>query len=146
MLCPYCTQETKVLESRIINNSVRRRRECLDCSSRFTTYEKAEFNFTVRKKDGREQPFDQNKITESLRKACNKENEEKILHVSRVIETKLLSKKKNHLTTEEIGEVVLNELKKFDKIAYVRFASIHKGIDDPRMLQKEVSRIAKKRD
>ena len=143
MLCPYCSNETKVLESRLIDSSVRRRRECLDCSNRFTTYEKAIFHLTVRKKDGREQPFDVNKMTESLRKACSKASEDSILAMSKNIETKLLAKKKSLLTTKEIGHWVLHELKKFDKIAYVRFASIHKRIEDPRVLKKEVSLIVK---
>lgn len=143
MLCPYCSNETKVLESRLIDSSVRRRRECLDCSNRFTTYEKAVFQLTVRKKDGREQPYDVNKMTESLRRACSKASEESILTMSRNIETKLLAKKKSLLTTKEIGHMVLQELKKFDKIAYVRFASIHKRIEDPRALRKEVSLMVK---
>jgi len=141
MLCPYCTNETKVLESRLVDSSVRRRRECLDCNNRFTTYEKAIFHLTVKKKDGRTQPFEANKITESLRMACSKSEEEEVHQLSKKIEMKLLSKKKSILTSKEIGTAVLQELKKFDKIAYVRFASIHKAIEDPKMLEKEVSMI-----
>ncbi len=143
MDCPFCSHlETKVLESRLIDNSVRRRRECLDCHNRFTTYEKAVFQLSVIKKDGREEPFNAEKITSSLLKACNKAEEQTIQDMSKHIEMKLLAKKKNPLTTLEIGNLVLQELKKFDKIAYVRFASIHKGIDDPKQLKKEVSLIA----
>jgi transcriptional repressor NrdR len=141
MLCPYCEKETKVLESRLIDNSVRRRRECLDCTNRFTTYEQAVFQLTVRKKNLKEQPFDSNKITTSLKRACRKSELNQITNLSKKIETKLLAKKKKTLTTKEIGKEVLKELKKFDKIAYVRFASIHKSIEDPKMLEKEVSML-----
>jgi len=141
MLCPYCAKETKVLESRLIDDAVRRRRECLDCSNRFTTYEQAVFQLTVKKKDNREQPFDANKITESLKKACRKSDVTAILDLSKKIEAALLSKKKTILTTKEIGREVLKELKRFDKMAYVRYASIHKGIDDPKLLEKELSML-----
>jgi transcriptional repressor NrdR len=139
MLCPYCTQETKVLESRHIDTSVRRRRECLDCNNRFTTYEKPIFHLTVKKKNGKEQPFNANKITESLKRACSKAQEQEISELSKKIETKLLSTKKGVFTTVQIGKTVLKELKKFDKIAYVRYASIHKDIEDPKMLVSMIS-------
>jgi len=141
MYCPYCSKETKVLESRLIDNSVRRRRECLDCTNRFTTYEKAEFQLSVKKKDGRDQPFDFNKIKSSLQRACSKANVDIIENASKSIEMKLLAKKKNPLTTKEIGKTVLIELKKIDKLAYLRFASIHKEVRNPKMLEKELSMI-----
>ncbi len=144
MECPFCSNEdTKVLESRIAEGTVRRRRECLKCENRFTTYETAVFQLTVMKKDGREQPFQAEKIATSINRACSKADPVALQDLSRTIEQKLLSKKKNMLTTKEIGRVVLQELRKFDKIAYVRFASIHKGIDDPLLLKKEVSLLAK---
>lgn len=139
MHCPYCSNDdTKVLESRASEDSLRRRRECLKCENRFTTYEKAVFQFTVLKKDGREQPFNTEKIKNSLMKAVGKAEEGPVLALTKRIEQKILSRKKNPLKTTEIGKVVLQELKRFDKMAYVRFATIHKSIDDPRMLKKEL--------
>jgi transcriptional repressor NrdR len=142
MHCPYCSDsDTKVLESRIINSEVRRRRECLQCQTRFTTYEKAFFNFTVLKKDGREEPFNIDKIKLSLQKSCNKLEETQLLNLTRKSEQKILGKKLNQVKTKEIGRVVLKELKKHDKIAYVRYATIHKEIEDPRLLEKELQTI-----
>lgn len=141
MHCPFCSQETKVLESRIAASLVRRRRECLECSNRFTTYEKAVFNFTVVKKDGREEPFQLEKIKNSILKACGKADEETITTIVQSIEQKILAKKINPIKTAEIGRIVLKELKKFDKIAYLRFASVHKAIADPKLLEKELQTI-----
>lgn len=139
MHCPYCSnEETKVLESRISEDALRRRRECLKCENRFTTYEKAVFQFSVIKKDGREQPFNTEKIKNSVMKAIGKTEEEPVLALTKKIEQKILSRKKNPIKTTEIGKIVLQELKKFDSMAYVRFATIHKAIEDPQMLKKEL--------
>ncbi len=143
MHCPFCThQETKVLESRLSDESLRRRRECLKCENRFTTYEKAVFHFTVIKKDGREQPFNLEKIKSSVMRACGKAEEQPVLTLTRRIEQKVLAKKQNPIKTTTIGKIVLQELKRFDKMAYVRFATIHKGIADTRLLEKELELIA----
>jgi len=142
MYCPFCSDaETKVLESRLLNDSMRRRRECLKCSNRFTTYEKAVFNFSVIKKDSKEELFNLEKIRNSVKRACGKIEDEDLNNLTRKIERRILSKKKNHIKTEVIGKVVLNELKNYNKIAYLRFASIHKSIDDPKMFKKEISQI-----
>ena len=139
MFCPYCAHEdTKVLESRLKDDSVRRRRECLSCSVRFTTYEKPVFQLSVIKKDGREEPFQTIKIQNSLQRACSKTEPEIIDQLTKRIERKVLSKKTNQLKTSQIGKLVLQELKKFDKIAYLRFATVHKDIDDPKLLEKEL--------
>lgn len=139
MLCPYCFHpETKVLESRLVEEAVRRRRECLSCSIRFSTYEKPVFQLTVIKKDGREEPFQSAKLYNSLLKACSKTGPELIGQLAKKIESKLLSKKTNRLKTTFIGRVVLQELKKFDKIAYLRFATVHKKIHDQSSLEKEL--------
>ncbi len=142
MYCPFCSEETKVLESRIIDNSVRRRRECLDCRNRFTTYETAVFKFTVIKKDGREEPFASEKIRNSLQKACSRMEESCLAELAKKIERKILLKKLNPIKTTEIGRIVLGELRKVDKIAYLRFATIHKEIDDPKLLKREIKMIA----
>jgi transcriptional repressor NrdR len=142
MYCPYCSNnETKVLESRILDASMRRRRECLKCSNRFTTYEKPIFTLKVLKKDGREEEFSLNKIISSLQKACNKTDPEKITEISNKVQQKILNKKVNPVKSSFIGTAVLNELKKFDKIAYLRFTSVHKEIDDPKIFKKEINLI-----
>lgn len=143
MYCPYCSNETKVLESRLIDDSVRRRRECNSCEIRFTTYEKPHLQLKVVKKNGQEQIFDSTKILLSIQKACSKADTQLVQELAKKVETKVLSKRKNKISTKEIGRVVLMELKKFDKMAYVRFATIHKSIDDPRLLKKEVSMISR---
>lgn len=142
MFCPYCShQETKVLESRLINEAVRRRRECLSCNVRFTTYEKPVFNLTVIKKDGREEPFQSAKIKNSLLKACSKTEPEIIEQLAKKVERKVLSAKASRIKTTLIGKIVLQELKQFDKIAYIRFATVHKKINNPKSLEKELKII-----
>ncbi len=143
MDCPFCMhQETKVLESRVVDHSLRRRRECLQCSNRFTTYEKAVFHLTVIKKDGREEPFNIQKLTTSICKAGGKAEPEATTLLARRVEQKILKRKTNPIKTLEIGRLVLQELRKFDKMAYVRFATIHKSIDNPKALEKELQTIA----
>ncbi|MBU0457700.1 MAG: ATP cone domain-containing protein [Nanoarchaeota archaeon] len=144
MYCPFCSnKETKVLESRINDDSLRRRRECLKCRNRFTTYEKASFSLTVLKKDGKVQPFDIKKISQSIEKASGKADQEIISKLTKKVEQKILRKKTNPIETLHIGRFVLQELKKYDKIAYLRFASVYKSIDDPKMLEKEINQIVK---
>ena len=139
MYCPFCSHEdTRVLESRIVNSAVRRRRECEKCSSRFTTYEKALFQLSVIKKDGHTQLFALEKIAMSIEKALGKPDQELVNTLTKKVEQRILAKKKNPIKTTEIGRMVLAELKKQDKMAYVRFATIHKSIDDPKVLEKEL--------
>ncbi len=142
MNCPFCAhKETKVLESRIVESSLRRRRECLKCSNRFTTYEKAVFNRTVLKKDGREEPFNIQKLALSIEKACGKAEQETTRLLARRVEQKIIKRKINPIKTRDIGKYVLAELKRFDKMAYLRFTSIHKKIDDPKVLAEELKHI-----
>ena len=143
MYCPYCShQDTKVLESRLINEAVRRRRECLGCNVRFTTYETPVFQLSVIKRDRREEPFQINKIQQSLEKACSKAEPELITELTKRIEQKILSKKTNQVKTSLIGKLVLQELKAVDKIACLRYATVHKKIADPKLLEKELKIIA----
>jgi transcriptional repressor NrdR len=143
MNCLFCAnEETKVLESRIVDDSMRRRRECLKCANRFTTYERASFSLMVIKKDGREQPFDQQKIVASLERACGKVDEATIQSLSRQVQQKVLRKKSNRIRSQDIGKYVLQILKKFDKISYLRFATIYKEIEDPKVLEKELKMLA----
>ncbi|PIN76802.1 transcriptional regulator NrdR [Candidatus Woesearchaeota archaeon CG10_big_fil_rev_8_21_14_0_10_36_11] len=142
MFCPFCSHEdTKVLESRVLDSSMRRRRECAKCKNRFTTYEKAEFQLTVLKKDGRIQPFDSQKIAHSIQRALGKVDSTIVNTISLKVERSVLKKKINPVKTVYIGKCVLDELKKIDKIAYLRFASVHKDIEDPKMFEKELQTI-----
>lgn len=142
MHCPFCHhEETKVLESRLHDDCMRRRRECFNCNNRFTTYERALINLAVIKKDGRNEEFDLNKIFISLQRACGKVEENEIKSLVRKIQQAILNKKVNPLKTSEIGRIVLKELKKFDKMAYLRYASVYKSIEDPKILEKELQTI-----
>ncbi|MBA4418384.1 MAG: transcriptional regulator NrdR [Syntrophus sp. (in: bacteria)] len=136
MKCPYCGHgESKVLDSRMSKemDTIRRRRECLKCAKRFTTAERLEEGLPlVVKKDGRREQFDREKILVGLKKACEKRpvsitNLEKVL--SR-IEYNLLEKGEREITASEIGEQVMDELRKLDEIAYVRFASVYRQFRD----------------
>ena len=140
MYCPFCTHsETKVLESRILDTAMRRRRQCLECNNRFTTYEQAEFNIKVLKREGGEEEFDLQKVSSSIKKACGKIDPATITSLSRKVHQKVLKRKNNSIKSGHIGKFVLQELKKTDKIAYLRFASVHKCIEDPKVLEKEIN-------
>lgn len=136
MRCPFCNSEdTKVIDSRAFseNNSIKRRRECNSCERRFTTYERIEENpiYVVKKNKSREK-FNKEKLLRGLERATNKRNisrddlERFIADVEKVIQNTL----KNEITTQELGELILEKLKELDEVAYVRFASVYKEFDD----------------
>src|SRR3989338_9554583 len=146
MLCPFCLhKETKVTNKRDAENLTRRRRECLKCRKRFTTYEKVENpEFFVVKKDGRREQYNKDKLLLGIVKACEKRvvSHEKIEKVVNEIEEKL-RKKGKEVKSNIIGEFVMKALKKLDKVAYIRFASVYrdfKDIDDFRNITKEIKR------
>ena len=130
MLCPYCSSdETSVLESRDSEDRtvVRRRRECNKCSKRFTTYERVEvIDLKVIKKDGRSEDFNREKIKEGIIKACEKRHcaKEDIELIIDDIEMRLLNRKSTEISSSDIGRMILTRLKKLDKVAYLRFASV----------------------
>ena len=131
MRCPFCgNPETKVVDSREVNDGtmIRRRRECLRCKKRFTTYERIEsINMIVIKKDGRRELFDKQKIINGLLKACEKRpvTYEQILRIADKIEAELMEKFFPEVKSKKIGELVMRELRKLDKVAYIRFASVY---------------------
>ncbi len=144
MICPFCThKETKVTDKRESNNATRRRRECLKCKKRFTTYEKIEpIERFVIKKDGRREPYNKDKVFLSIIKACEKRNvsHDTVEKIVNDIEEKLLQKNKE-IQTKKIGEFIMKKLKKLDKVAYIRFASVYrdfKDIGDFKDIMKEV--------
>ena len=136
MKCPFCANlETQVVETREgeEGNFIRRRRQCGACDKRFTTYERPEMSFpTVVKSDGRRVDYERHKIAQGLRIALNKRNisidlqDEAINH----IEEKLLSAAAKEVSSRKIGELLMQELKKLDKIGYIRFASVYREFED----------------
>lgn len=143
MRCPFCSyQETKVVETRETGEDVtRRRRECLKCKKRFTTYEKLEnLNLRVIKKDGNRESFDKEKLRRGLLKACEK-RPISIADIDRVaddIERTLRSKHAPEVKSAVIGELVMKNLKKLDSVAYIRFASVYRSFQDIHEFEKEV--------
>lgn len=136
MKCAFCDfPETKVLDSRLTeaNDVIRRRRECLKCSHRFTTYERVEeIPLTVVKKTGEREPFDRNKLLNGLLRATVKRQvpRQKIEKLVDEIEAELRNNSKYEVSSKEIGEMTLRRLRPLDKVAYVRFASVYREFQD----------------
>jgi len=130
MICPHCKADNdKVIETRASGDSIRRRRECLECSNRFTTYEYVEMvSITVVKRDGRREPFGREKLISGIRKACAKRpiSNEKIDNMVALIENELAQLKQTEVSYDVIGDLVMKELSNIDPVAYIRFASVYK--------------------
>lgn len=145
MKCPFCDKrETKVVDKRDHDEFTRRRRECLNCKRRFTTYEKTEsLHLHILKKDQRRESFDKNKLKTGLLKACEKRPVpvEKIEQVTDKIEAELLQLKRKEIPSSLIGEKVMKELKKLDKVAYIRFASVYRDFKDVDDFKKEIKQL-----
>jgi transcriptional repressor NrdR len=136
MRCPYCNAEnSKTLETRDSpENNTRRRRECISCQKRFTTYEYVEtVELMVRKKDGELQRFDVNKIIRGLQKACEKRpiTMAQINELASQVRQDLMLKDKEEVASREIGDSIMKYLKNVDRIAYIRFASVYKQFEEP---------------
>ena len=136
MKCPFCgSAETQVVETRVAEdgNFIRRRRQCASCEKRFTTYERPDVNFpAVVKKDGRRIEFERAKLLGSFKLALRKRpvSTEQIDSAVERIEEKLLNLGVREIPSSRIGELVMRELKKLDKVAYVRFASVYRSFED----------------
>ena len=136
MKCPYCAHlGDKVVDSRESKEGevIRRRRECLECGKRFTSYERIdEIPYMVVKKDGTRERFDRQKLIGGLLKACEKRpvSVSALEHVADRVESALQDRLEKEITTEEIGAFVMNELRRLDKVAYVRFASVYRHFRD----------------
>jgi transcriptional repressor NrdR len=136
MKCPFCgSEEFKTLETRDSpENTTRRRKECISCGKRFTTYEYVEtVELMVRKKDGKLERFDVNKIIRGLQKACEKRpvTMGQINELASRVRQDLMLKGKEEITSQEIGDLVMKYLKNLDRIAYIRFASVYKQFEEP---------------
>lgn len=149
MICPFCSHnETKVVDSRDTNEGkiTRRRRECLKCSARFSTYEEVELlRLTVVKKDGSKTDYDKTKIENGIKKALEKRpvSQEKFAKLMGDIEYCLHSLEKPEITTREIGRLVLAKLRQLDEVAYVRFASVYKSFGSIESFKRELDTFDK---
>ena len=147
MRCQYCNcSDSKVIDSRPTEegNSIRRRRECIQCGRRFTTYEKIEMvPLLVVKKDKRREPFDSQKIRNGILHACEKRpiSLTEIDAVVTKIEQAVYNAMETEITTRQIGEMVMDELKKLDEVAYVRFASVYRQFTDISSFMEELTKL-----
>ena len=146
MKCPYCGfSESKVVDSRPADEgSIRRRRECLQCERRFTTYETVEsLPMVVIKKDGSRQTFDRSKVLRSIQRSCEK-RPVPVADMERMaleIEQELQNKLEREISTELVGEMVMDKLKKADEVAYVRFASVYRQFKDINTFMSELNKL-----
>ena len=147
MRCPFCSHpESKVVDSRPSDEgaSIRRRRECLECRKRFTTYETIEsLPLVVIKKDGSRQSFDRNKILSSMLKSCEKRSVPlaTLEQMTAEIEQALQNEMDREIPSSRIGELVMERLKPLDEVAYVRFASVYRQFKDINSFMRELNKI-----
>jgi transcriptional repressor NrdR len=147
MHCPFCSeQDTKVIDSRLVSDghTIRRRRECSKCKERFTTYEVAELVMPrVVKRDGSREPFNEDKLRSGMLKALEKRpvgTDAIEQHVSR-IQSSLRATGEREISTELLGNLIMDALKELDKVAYVRFASVYRSFEDIREFGEEIAKL-----
>jgi len=148
MQCPYCHHiETKVTDSRDTGVfTIRRRRECLDCGKRFTTYEYVEMQpLYVVKKDGRREKFDRNKIKNGILKSIEKRlvSHSQVEDILDKIEEKIRRNGSEEINSKDIGEYVMDSLKELDHVAYIRFASVYRSFTDVSSFEEEIKNLTK---
>ncbi|NLX70181.1 MAG: transcriptional regulator NrdR [Clostridiales bacterium] len=147
MRCPFCyNMESKVIDSRPTDEglTIRRRRECIECGKRFTTYEKIEqLPVFVVKKDGRRESFDRDKIMRGLVKACEKRpiSLKDLEALVQEIEKQVFNSLEQEITSQQIGQMVMERLKKLDEVAYVRFASVYRQFKDINTFMEELNKL-----
>jgi transcriptional repressor NrdR len=150
MQCPFCNaKDTKVIDSRLVGegSQVRRRRECLDCNERFTTYEAAELVMPrIIKHDGCREPFDETKLHTGLQKALEKRpvSIEQIEAAINRIKHNLRVTGEREIKSQTLGEMVMEELKQLDQVAYVRFASVYRRFEDINEFREEIKHLEEK--
>jgi len=145
MICPYCSHsETKVTDKRDSNSSIRRRRECLKCGKRFTTYEDIQnSDLFVVKKDGRRELFNKDKLLLGFIKACEKRNisHDIIEKNVKIIEEKIRKRGKKEIKSTMIGKMAMDRLRRIDKVAYIRFASVYMDFQDINDFKREIKEV-----
>ena len=151
MHCPFCgTHDTKVVDSRLVTNGdqVRRRRECISCGERFTTFEVAELQLPrLIKQDGSRQPFDENKLRAGMMRALEKRpvSLERVEEAVANIKRKLRATGEREIKSLVAGELGMNELRKLDEVAYIRFASVYRRFQDLNEFREEIERMTRER-
>lgn len=151
MRCPFCKEEdSRVIDSRAADdgNSIRRRRECSQCGRRFTTYEVVEKTpLMVIKHDGRRVLFDRDKLLKGLIRSCDKRDipTDRIVALTDEIERELRNTMDREITTKAIGELVMEKLKNFDEVAYIRFASVYRKFADISMFKEELEELLREK-
>ena len=151
MKCPACNHnDTKVLDSRVATDgfSIRRRRECLKCSFRFSTYEEMEIlNLTLVKRDGRKESYSRDKMIKGLKRALEKRpiTDDEFKKLVNRVERDLQLLRKNEIKSEQIGLAVMKHLQKVDQVAYIRYASVYESFKDAHTFQKELNKLLKKK-
>ena len=145
MICLYCDSTTsKVVDSREISKGIRRRRECLKCSKRFTTYETIQTkSVIVIKSDGRPEQFDEEKIWNSLNKACAKRpiSNRSLSKIISDIESEIEISGKNEISTKKIGQKIMKGLENLDRVAYIRYASVYREFENIETFKKEIDSL-----
>ncbi|UAA37549.1 transcriptional regulator NrdR [Paraneptunicella aestuarii] len=147
MHCPFCsTQETKVIDSRLVaaGHQIRRRRECIQCHERFTTFEVAELVMPrVVKRDGKREPFDEEKLRSGMLRALEKRpvSTEKVEQSVTKIKSALRATGEREVSSEMVGNLIMAELKELDKVAYVRFASVYRSFEDIKEFGEEIAKL-----
>ena len=145
MICLYCdSTQSKVVDSRDISKGIRRRRECLECNKRFTTYETIQTkSVIVIKSDGRTEQFDEEKIWNSLNKACAKRpiSNRSLSKIISDIESEIEISGKNEISTKKIGQKIMLGLENLDRVAYIRYASVYREFENVESFKKEIDSL-----
>ncbi|MBU1975558.1 MAG: transcriptional regulator NrdR [Nanoarchaeota archaeon] len=150
MKCPYCGNcESQVIDSRDAGSDIRRRRECVKCGKRFTTYERIEtVNLAIIKKDNTREQYDRIKLKTGILKACEKRSvtNDQVEKMLDEIEKKIMNSKSTEIKSTRVGELVMNRLKTVDKVAYIRFASVYRDFTDLESFEKELKTLLHNRE
>lgn len=147
MKCPICYyQDTKVIDSRVASDglSIRRRRECLKCGFRFSTYEDVEIlDLSIVKRDGRKESYSREKLIKGLRKALEKRpiTDDNFKKLVNSIERDLQAARKNEITSSQVGQILMKHLKRIDQVAYIRFASVYESFKDAQTFRRELNKL-----
>jgi len=151
MKCPACSHnDTKVVDSRVASDgfSIRRRRECLKCAFRFSTYEEMEIlNLVIVKRDGRKESYTRDKLIKGLKKALEKRSitDDDFKKLVNRIERDLQLLRKSEVTTQQVGQIIMKHLRKTDQVAYIRYASVYESFQDAQTFRKELNKLFKKK-
>lgn len=150
MNCPICNKDTKVIDTRLSNDGmgIRRRRECIKCEYRFSTVEEVELmDFVIVKRDGRREAYAREKLSRGVLRALEKRQytQDALKKLIHRIERDIQKSKRTELTSAELGDVVMNRLRTFDKVAYIRFASVYRQFEDVQTFQRELNQLMNKR-